>query len=111
MVTIGALAKQFKLSRSTLLYYDKIGLLQATGRSAAGYRLYAQGAVERMTQIERYKEAGLSLEAIAEILDSPQTDFSRILEQQLEMLNVEMGRLRRKQRFILQLLGKESILS
>ncbi|WP_372833151.1 MerR family DNA-binding transcriptional regulator, partial [Pontibacterium sp.] len=28
MYTIGQLMKQFQLSRSTLIYYDKIGLLQ-----------------------------------------------------------------------------------
>ena len=40
VTTITRLAKQFKLSRSTLLYYDRIGLLRPSGRSPSNYRLY-----------------------------------------------------------------------
>jgi DNA-binding transcriptional MerR regulator len=40
MHTIGQAAKHANLSRSTLLYYDRIGLLRPSGRSRAGYRLY-----------------------------------------------------------------------
>ena len=39
MQTISQAAKKFKLSRSTLLYYDRIGLLRPTERTAAGYRI------------------------------------------------------------------------
>ena len=66
--TIGALIKRFKLSRSTLLYYDKIGLLTPSARSDAGYRLYTDNDLKRMEQIALYKEAGLALEAIAQLL-------------------------------------------
>ena len=58
MYTIGQLAKRFQLSRSTLLYYDAIGLLPASSRSAGGYRLYCQQAVQRMQQIQLYRQAG-----------------------------------------------------
>jgi DNA-binding transcriptional MerR regulator len=110
MYTIGDLVKQFGLSRSTLLYYHKIGLLEPSGRTASGYRLYAQPEVDRMAKIALYKEAGLSLEAITEILESSHDQLSTILEQRLENLNIEMSHLRQQQRFILQLLGRDSLL-
>ena len=69
MYTIGYLVKNFALSRSTLLYYDKIGLLKPSGRSDANYRLYTQDDVRKMEQIALYKEAGLTLEAIANLLE------------------------------------------
>ena len=40
MLTIGKLARKFDLSRSTLLYYDRIGLLKPSGRTRANYRVY-----------------------------------------------------------------------
>jgi hypothetical protein len=50
-VTIGQLARKHGLSRSTLLYYDRIGLLSPTSRSAAGYRRYGPTEVDRLTRI------------------------------------------------------------
>lgn len=41
MYHISQLAQQFGLSRSTLLYYDRIGLLSPSARSEAGYRQYS----------------------------------------------------------------------
>ena len=110
MYTIGKLVKEFNLSRSTLLYYDRIGLLTPSARTEADYRVYSEQDFNRMSKIALYKKAGLSLEAIAEILDSGADQFSTILEQRLESLNSEMSRIRQQQRFILQLLGKDSLL-
>ena len=110
MYTIGDLVKAFNLSRSTLLYYHKIGLLTPSERSESDYRLYSEQDFDRMSKIALYKKAGLSLEAIAEILDSLDDQLSSILEQRLESLNLEMSQIRQQQRFILQLLGKNSLL-
>ncbi len=110
MYTIGDLVKRFSISRSTLLYYDKIGLLVPSGRSAANYRQYTQADVDRMKQISIYKEAGLSLQAIAEVLESPKQQASTVLEQRLDQLNTEISDLRQQQQWILSLLDKDSLL-
>jgi len=110
LYTIGHLAKAFKLSRSTLLYYDKIGLLKPSGRSETNYRLYTQDDFDRMAQISIYKEAGLSLDSIAEVLGSSGSQSSKVLEQRLDKLNSEMSRIRQQQQLIVQLLGKDSLL-
>ncbi len=110
MHTIGQLAKAFKLSRSSLLYYDKIGLLSPSGRSQANYRLYTQQDFERLAQICLYREAGLKLDSIAEILNTNQNRASDLLEKRLAALNLEMSRLRQQQQLIIQLLGEDSLL-
>ena len=110
MYTIGQLVKRFELSRSTWLYYDKIGLLHPSARSAANYRLYTNSDLQRMTQISLYKEAGLSLEVIAQILDEQGNQPTAILEQRLNQLNTEISQLRQQQQLIVKLLGKESLL-
>jgi len=47
MYRIRELAGLFGLSRSTLLYYDRIGLLSPSARSESGYRLYSAADRER----------------------------------------------------------------
>ena len=51
MLTISQLARRFGLSRSTLLYYDSIGLLSPSARSDANYRLYSRNDIERMERV------------------------------------------------------------
>ncbi|MCA9522798.1 MAG: MerR family transcriptional regulator [Myxococcales bacterium] len=57
--TISALARSVGLARSTLLYYDRIGLLSPSSRSSASYRLYDEEARERLEAIRTYRAVGL----------------------------------------------------
>lgn len=104
MYTIGQLAKRFGLSRSTLLYYDSIGLLPSASRSNGNYRLYSEQAVERMQQIQTYRAAGLPLDSIHTLLCSS-TTASSVLERHLQDLNQEISRLRQQQQVIVNLLN------
>ena len=109
MYRVGELAKAFKLSRTALLYYDKLGLLSPLTRTAGNYRQYSQNDYERLKQICIYREAGLSLEAIGEILNSSANHSADVLEQRLATLNEEISSLRQQQQFIIGLLGKDSL--
>lgn len=109
MYTIGQLSKRFGLSRSTLLYYDSIGLLPASTRSASGYRLYTEQALQRMLQVQTYREAGLPLETIQKLLNSS-TDSTSVLERHLQDLNAEISRLRQQQQVIIHLLNSPTAL-
>lgn len=104
MLTISRLAAQFGLSRSTLLYYDSIGLLSPGSRSAKGYRYYSDREARRLRKICLYRKVGLSLGEIREILDGTQERISIILEERLEELNREVTELREQQRLILKIL-------
>lgn len=87
MYTIGQVCKRFGLSRSTLLYYDTIGLLPASTRSPSGYRLYTEQALQRMAQVQTYREAGLPLETIQTLLASSTASSATVLERHLQDLN------------------------
>jgi DNA-binding transcriptional MerR regulator len=93
----------FGLARSTLLYYDRIGLLRPTGRTPAGYRIYGSGTVDRLRRISELRAAGLPLESVKRVLDS-RTPLADALERQLASLNQEIARLRNRQRVVLSLL-------
>jgi DNA-binding transcriptional MerR regulator len=106
--TISAFARQFGLSRGTLLYYDRIGLLKPAGVSTAGYRLYGEREEQRMQRIDSFRQAGLPLKAICAILEDVGEDrVSTALERRLSDLNREIGELRAQQRLVLELLQRQ----
>lgn len=109
MYTIGQVAKKFSLSRSTLIYYDRIGVLTPGGRSGSNYRLYSEEDMAKMDRIQLFRSAGLSLESIASLLDRENSDLNSTLEGRLLMINSEIQRLRDQQKVILKILENESL--
>ncbi len=107
MTTIGRLARRFGLSRSTLLYYDSIGLLQPSGRTAKDYRLYTEEDAQRLEQICRYRQTGISLREIKRLLEAPESRLAEILERRLDDLNGEIQGLQEQQRMIVGLLENQ----
>ena len=73
----------------TLQYYDRIGLLKPAAYSEAGYRLYDQASLDRLQQIMLFRELEFSLKDIRRILESPDYDRSKALEQQIELLKLK----------------------
>lgn len=108
-LTISQVATRFRLSRSALLYYDSIGLLTPAGRSASGYRLYSEADIERMEQIQRYREAGMPLDVIGELLSEKSGRLRQRLDERLEAINREISQLRRQQQVIVKLLQGEQV--
>jgi DNA-binding transcriptional MerR regulator len=102
--TIGKLASRFNLSRSTLLYYDSVGLLKPSSRAENRYRRYSEDDAQKLEQICRFRQAGLSLDEIKKVLESPEDNLTQVLEKRLDELNDEIKRLRDQQRFILSIL-------
>lgn len=85
--TISQIADKFGLARSTLLYYDRIGLLKPRERSGADYRLYSEDDRRRMEEISRLRGAGLPLRAIAKLLDGGSSRRAEILHRRLQDIN------------------------
>ena len=111
MYTIGRLASKFDLSRSTLLYYDSIGLLKASSRTESKYRQYSEDDARRLEQVCKYRLAGLELSEIKRVLDSPDNNLTQALEKRLDELNEEIARLRNQQRFIIGILKSDKYYS
>jgi DNA-binding transcriptional MerR regulator len=109
MLTVTQLARQCGLSRSTVLYYESVGLLKAPSRTRAAYRSYAEKDLETLRQICVYRGAGLRLEDIRAILSQPQTDASVILRRRFEELNHEIELVRGHQRVIARLLQNTTL--
>lgn len=105
--TIGQVARRYGIARGTLLHYDGIGLLCPRRRSAANYRLYEASDLARLEKIRHYRSAGLSLDAIAELLAREGEGLRATFEQRLFAINREIQQLREQQALILQLLQSD----
>ena len=67
-LTIGQLAKQARVNRETVRYYERRRLLQRPSRSIAGYRVFSDDALKRLRFIRHAKMLGFSLEEIRGLL-------------------------------------------
>jgi MerR family transcriptional regulator, thiopeptide resistance regulator len=103
-LTVTTLARACGLSRSTVLYYEGLGLLKPARRSTGNYRLYSDKDLQRLRQICTYRGAGLGLDDIRSLLDEPRSDASAVLKRRLAQLSEEIERLREHQRAITRLL-------
>lgn len=105
MLTISALARRHGLSRSALLYYDRIGLLTPSGRSRAGYRLYTPEDERRLDLICLYRQADVPLDTVADLLKGEGDAMRAALSSHLAELGRRIGVLREQQERVLRLLG------
>lgn len=65
---IGRVADLTGLSLRTIRYYEEIGLVTPSGRTAGGFRQYGQEDVDRLLLIKRMKPLGYPLEEMAKLL-------------------------------------------
>lgn len=109
MLAISAIARKYGFSRSTLLYYDRLGLVRPTYRTAAGYRLYQEEDERRLALLCEYRRAGIPLREIGVLLDRGAPTGSAVasaLEKRVKALNLEIAGLRSQQEIALALLRK-----
>lgn len=83
MKTVKEFSELAKVSVRTLHYYDRIGILKPAKITEAGYRYYDEAALERLQWIVLYREMGLSLKQIGQILDADDETRNLILRQQI----------------------------
>ena len=84
--TVQKLGKLAGISTRTLRYYDEIGILKPARINSSGYRIYGQEEVDRLQQILFYRELGVSLESIKDIVTSPSFDGVNALREHREKL-------------------------
>ena len=96
MKTVTEVSRLTGVSVRTLHHYDAIGLLKPTQITEAGYRLYDETAQERLCMILVYREFGLSLRQIGAILDTPDYDRNRVLEDQIRLMQGKITHLQNR---------------
>lgn len=87
------LANLSGVSIRTLHHYDKIGLLKPSSRTEAGYRYYEEKELLRLQQILFYKELDFPLKEIGLLLDDPDFDHVKALQQHRKALENRQKRI------------------
>ena len=96
MLNVGAAAEASGLPKKTVRYYADIGLVAPSGRTQAGYRVYAEAEVQKLIFVRRARAFGFSVDACRELLDlytdasRSSGDVKRIAERRLEELHAKM---------------------
>lgn len=98
--SISQLANAFGLSRSSLLYYDRIGVLSANERTASGYRRYTEKDYRQLERICMFRGTGLDLSDIKKMFSRGPDPSVSILEKRLRDLDKEILELRTQQHLI-----------
>ena len=98
--SISQLARACGLSRSTLLYYDRLGLLKPSGRTGSGYRYYSEAEQKRLQRIGHFRQAGLTLKQIRAVLSSGGKPGTRLLEERLRQTTENIVGLKNQQRLL-----------
>lgn len=88
--TIQQLAKLAGVSSRTLRYYDQIGLLAPKRLSANGYRIYGTKEVDRLQQILFFRELGIKLEEIKDLLAQNHDELTLLQQHRRQLSQQKM---------------------
>lgn len=90
LYSVGEVCSLMHVTRKTLFYYDKIGLLKPTERtSVQQFKLYDAAQIDRLNQILIYRNAGLNIQEVRTLLDDEKTDHLKVMEAALQRLEKE----------------------
>ena len=89
MKTVAEVSAITGVSVRTLHHYDAIGLLKPSRVTDAGYRLYDDGALQRLQTILLFRELEFPLKQIREILEEPGFDPLDALADQIKLLELK----------------------
>jgi DNA-binding transcriptional MerR regulator/ubiquinone/menaquinone biosynthesis C-methylase UbiE len=106
MYQISESAESVGLSRATLLYYEKLGLLKGK-RQANGYRVYTDADRQRLRLMQQLQAGGLSLQECQACLDGKLD--REMLGRRLETLEREIAEKTRSRDLLAALLGRSSL--
>lgn len=95
MISVNELCKRTGVTRKTLYYYDKIGLLKPAHRIGSQQaKMYGEEEEKRLLMILEYQKAGLSLNEIKGMLEGERDVQIRILIEAVNRLEAEESRFR-----------------
>ena len=99
-MTVKQVARRVGLATPTVRYYDRIGLVCAEERSAAGYRLYSPADEGRLQFIRRAKLLVLSLDEIRELMtvaeggcNATVPELERMMDRKLDEIDAKIAEL------------------
>jgi DNA-binding transcriptional MerR regulator len=102
----GSLAKATGVSPDTIRHYERIGVLPKAARTAAGYRMYPESAVERVRVVQSALRVGFTLAELAEVLKArdaggaPCQRVYHIAQEKLKGIKADIRSLKRTEKYL-----------
>lgn len=111
MLTVTKLAKTCGISRASVLYYEREGLLEPKFRSENGYRWYGDVEVQKLKDIVRFRSYGVAVADLHNLIkhDDKATQ-AEILKTQFNKIEQNISELRKQQSAIVALLQQPELL-
>jgi len=106
MYKISELAQKVNLSRTTLLYYEKLGLISSK-RQANGYRSYSEFDLQRVKLLQQLQAGGLSLKECQACLEA-KINREQLL-QRLQTLDEDIVQKQKSRELLSSMLGMSSM--
>ena len=91
--SVGEVAQRFDVPTNVLRHWESVGLL-TPGRDSADRRRYARDDIARVAAIQRNKDAGMTLDQIAVLLDADAPERHAVLQAHLDDLDRRMEQMR-----------------
>jgi len=108
LYSVGEVCDLVGTTRKTLFYYDRIGLLKPTQREGIqNYKQYDGSRIARLRQILKYREAGLHIAEIRELLDERPSERLEVLQEALDRMLTERAETDEKIRNLEKLIEEE----
>jgi MerR family copper efflux transcriptional regulator len=98
-MNIGQAAARSGVPAKTIRYYESVGLIPAAGRTAAGYRVYAEVEVQTLRFINRARGLGFSVADCANLLalwqdtSRASADVKALARQQVARIDAKVAEL------------------
>ncbi|MBD2066682.1 MerR family transcriptional regulator [Leptolyngbya sp. FACHB-671] len=111
---IGELSKKTGLSKDTIRFYEKIGLIVASDRCAGTrlYKEYSSETIERLLMINQGKRLGFTLNEMKQLLDEwsggtiPKQEQIKIIERKIEEITEKTQQLNTIKTYLVNKLNK-----
>lgn len=106
---IGEVAARTELSLRSLRHWEEVGLLQPSGRTDGGFRLYTESDVDKILVIRRIKPLGFSIDEMKavmsdlEVLGDPEVDEGDRAAARRRIADVRTDATERRARLVRQL--------
>ncbi len=94
---ISAAAESAGLPVKTVRYYSDIGLVQASGRTESGYRMFDERAISKLIFVRRARDFGFSIDQCRELL-SLYEDPNRTSQEVKQIATARLNEIEAKQR-------------
>src|SRR5699024_4918838 len=99
------ISKIVGVSKRTLQFYDDEGMIKVE-RSENNYRLYDEKTIGKLWEIMIYKEMGLKLREIKQLLEMPENEKKEFYKAYIEQIEEKIQKLERQKRFISLIIAK-----